>query len=403
MTRRRTTASSRAATSASRTTAAATWSTSATSACCRSTRARSRGPVTVEGDGEHTVEYRSTDVAGNEEDVKSRHVHDRRRRRDAAGDDARARSGNGGRTTGPVTVRLSATDPEEPGGGGPAETHDVNALPSSWNPNTVQAATGDVVRWNFPEATAGAPHNVYLIQPDEAPDSAGHLVSDEVVLPGAPPVTATLDEAGTWTYVCKIHSHVENGHWTAWSAPPRRRPPAGPPARASISPSTRWTARTRCASTTPRATIRSRARSRCRRRASTRWSTGRRTTPATIETTKSVEFEIGAEDPDAPTVRGRRRPVDGRRAAAGAVLGHRPGSAEPPADLPVGLRRRRRHGQPEPAAHVHEGGQVHGDGDGHRRAGQDGHRHRRGRGHGGRQPAAGGQGASPPRGRGRRR
>ena len=116
-------------------------------------------------------------------------------------------------TTGPVTVRLSATDPDEPGSGGPAETHDVNALPSSWNPNTVQAATGDVVRWNFPEATAGAPHNVYLIQPDEAPDSAGHLVSDEVVLPGAPPVTATLDEAGTWTYVCKIHSHVENGHY----------------------------------------------------------------------------------------------------------------------------------------------------------------------------------------------
>ncbi len=29
------------------------------------------GPVTVEGDGEHTVEFRSTDVAGNEEEVKS--------------------------------------------------------------------------------------------------------------------------------------------------------------------------------------------------------------------------------------------------------------------------------------------------------------------------------------------
>ena len=51
-----------------------------------------------------------------------------------------------------MTVTLSATDPDEPGGGGPAETHDVNAQPSTWNPNSLQAATGDVVRWNFPEA-----------------------------------------------------------------------------------------------------------------------------------------------------------------------------------------------------------------------------------------------------------
>ena len=116
--------------------------------------------------------------------------------------------------TGPVGVTLSATDPDEPGGGGEAETHEVNALPSTWDPNALQIATGDVVQWNFPEATAGAPHNVYLIGPGEAPDSAGTLVSEQVVVPGSPPVSETLDEAGTWTYVCKIHSHVEDGHWT---------------------------------------------------------------------------------------------------------------------------------------------------------------------------------------------
>ena len=175
------------------------------------------GPVTVEGDGEHTVEFRSTDVAGNEEDIKSvtftigaadgtppvtTHELDP------------AEPGEGGTYNGPVGVTLSATDPDEPGGGGPPQTHDVNAQPSTWNPSTLTAATGDVVRWNFPEATAGAPHNVYLIEPGEAPGSAGTRVGDEVILPGSPPVSATLDEAGAWTYVCKIHSHVEGGQWT---------------------------------------------------------------------------------------------------------------------------------------------------------------------------------------------
>ena len=56
-----------------------------------------QGPVTVEGDGEHTVEYRSTDVAGNEEEINEPHVHDRRRRRDGPGDHARARARGSGR------------------------------------------------------------------------------------------------------------------------------------------------------------------------------------------------------------------------------------------------------------------------------------------------------------------
>ena len=115
-----------------------------------------QGPVTVSGDGEHTVEYRSTDVAGNEEAIKC-HTFTI-----GAADETPpvtthaldpADPGEGGTYNGPVDVTLSATDPEE-GGGEPA-THDVNAQGFSWNPNALDAAFGDVVRWNFPAATAG--------------------------------------------------------------------------------------------------------------------------------------------------------------------------------------------------------------------------------------------------------
>ena len=113
-----------------------------------------QGPVTVEGDGEHTVEYRSTDAAGNEEAIKS-HTFTI-----GAADETPPVTtheldpedpGEGGTYNGPVDVTLSATDPEE-GGGEPA-THDVNATGFSWTPNAVDATSGDVVRWNFPDAT----------------------------------------------------------------------------------------------------------------------------------------------------------------------------------------------------------------------------------------------------------
>ena len=128
-----------------------------------------QGPVTVEGDGEHTVEYRSTDVAGNQEAIKS-HTFTI-----GAADETPPVTtheldpedpGEGGTYNGPVDVTLSATDPEE-GGGEPA-THDVNAQGFSWNPNALDAVSGDVVRWNFPAATAGFPHDVWVIEPGEA-------------------------------------------------------------------------------------------------------------------------------------------------------------------------------------------------------------------------------------------
>ena len=112
---------------------------------------------------------------------------------------------------GPVDVTLSATDPAGPGGGEP-ETHQVDAQPASWDPDEVELALGDEIQWNFP-ASANFNHDVWRIAPDEAPDSAGTEVTDGPVPAGGDPVSATFDEPGSWTYVCKIHSFVSGGAW----------------------------------------------------------------------------------------------------------------------------------------------------------------------------------------------
>ncbi len=162
-----------------------------------------RGPVTVEGDGEHTVEFRSADVAGNQEDVKEVTFTI------GAADETPPVTTHELDGDGPVDVTLSATDPAE--AGPEPETHDVTAQPSSWNPNAITIASGDVVRWNFP-STAAFMHDVWVVAPGEAPDSAGTKVTDPVEA-GSPPVSRTLQEEGTWTYVCKLHSFVSEGRW----------------------------------------------------------------------------------------------------------------------------------------------------------------------------------------------
>ena len=124
--------------------------------------------------------------------------------------------------SGPVEVSLSATD--DPAGGlfswsaarafaAPAE-HDVDAAGTSWDPNQVDAVLGDVVRWNFPADTAGPAHDVWVIAPDEAPDSNGKQVTTGPVSAGGPSVSDTPDQAGEWTYYCSLHSGVSGGQWT---------------------------------------------------------------------------------------------------------------------------------------------------------------------------------------------
>ena len=134
-------------------------------------------------------------------------------------------------------MTLSATDPEERAAASRRRTTSTPS-PARWDPNTLEVATGDVVRWNFPEATAGAPHDVWVIEPGEAPDSAGTEVSDDVVCPARRRSPHTLDEVGTWTFVCKLHSHVESGRWTGMVGTAEVGRGVDSRARASTSPST---------------------------------------------------------------------------------------------------------------------------------------------------------------------
>jgi plastocyanin len=181
-----------------------------------------KGPVTVSGNGAHKVEFRSTDVAGNVETTKSVDF--------TIGPEGEktppvtthalnpATPGAGGTYTGPVDVTLSATDPAETGTGtgGPAATHDVNALPATWDPAAVTAKVGDTVRWNFPAATAGSPHDLWWIKPGEGALSDGTLLVTgdlPIVLPGGPSISRVVDQAGTYTFICKVHGHKGATEW----------------------------------------------------------------------------------------------------------------------------------------------------------------------------------------------
>ncbi len=69
-----------------------------------------------------------------------------------------------------------------------------------------------MVRWNFPQS-AGTVHDVWLLEPGDAPNADGRQITSGFASPGDPPVSETLDEAGTWTWVCKVHSSRASGQW----------------------------------------------------------------------------------------------------------------------------------------------------------------------------------------------
>ena len=129
-----------------------------------------------------------------------------------------ASPGAGGTYNGPVSVKLSATDPAYTGGGGGApKTVEVNAFPDHWEPNALTATVGDTVSWNFPAATAGTVHDLWIIKPGESPTSDGTRLSNDdsgnIVVPGGPSITAVADAAGTYTFLCKIHGHKGETSW----------------------------------------------------------------------------------------------------------------------------------------------------------------------------------------------
>ena len=266
--RRRPIASSRVAMSACRTTPTPTSSITATSACSRWTRVRCSGPVTVTGNGAHTVEYRSTDVAGNVEATKKVDFTI-----GAAGGDTTApvttssltpaTPGAGGTYNGQVSVQLSATDPAtRPAVAATPKTVDVNAFPDHWEPNALNATVGDTVRWNFPAATAGTVHDVHLIKPGEAPTSAGtqHRRDHRAGRRRRPPrwwprpgPTRSIARC-TRTGHGRLGRHGRHGHR-------RRAAAARPRAPGSITPSTASTRAGRPASGSARTTPARRARS----------------------------------------------------------------------------------------------------------------------------------------------
>ena len=81
---------------------------------------------------------------------------------------------------------------------------------SHWEPANVTINAGEQVTWEFDEAATS--HDVTATGGNwTSPDSTSHG-------PGSPPVVATFDEPGTYTFVCSIHPATMAGSVTVEEA-----------------------------------------------------------------------------------------------------------------------------------------------------------------------------------------
>jgi plastocyanin len=138
------------------------------------------GPVTFGDAGSYSVEYRATDRAGN--------------------------------TSQPNTATFSVRTET----GGPA-TCDTFAKGTAWDPATCGVAFGGRVTWHFDQPDAQFPHDVWLVRPGGNPDPSGpdiQQVTNGPVAPGGPPASYTFQTAGSWQFICRLHSSFAGGQWS---------------------------------------------------------------------------------------------------------------------------------------------------------------------------------------------
>jgi PKD repeat protein len=175
------------------------------------------GKPSFSAPGAYSIEYRSSDVAGNLETAKTVAFSIASTDTTApvtTGSLDPAQPGPGQTYSGPVDVSLSALDSAP--GGPAAKNFDVQASGTVWDPNAVNLSAGDRITWHFGEL-ASFPHDVWVIPPGGNPNPTGGdvtQVTSGIVFPGADPVSKTFTQTGTWTFLCKVHATYSGGAWS---------------------------------------------------------------------------------------------------------------------------------------------------------------------------------------------
>ncbi len=187
--------------------------------------------------GAYTISYRSTDAAGNVEATKTVAFAIAAPTGDTiapvtTGTLDPTTPGAGFTYAAPVTVKFSANDPVA--GGPAARNFDVDAAGTVWSPTALSLVAGDSITWRF-GPSAGSVHDVWLVAPGGNPSPTGTDLTkvSDLKFPGDPPVSRTLTQTGSWTFLCKLHATFSGGVWTGMtgtavvSAAPAGSAPSG--------------------------------------------------------------------------------------------------------------------------------------------------------------------------------